>query len=178
MKKPYPLLVSTLALSGALLLAACGDKEQKVTINLISAEGIGEAIGTISLKDSSAGLVLTPDLTRLSPGEHGFHVHQNGDCGPGEKEGAMQAGLAAGGHFDPHGTGMHMGPASDEGHQGDLPVLLVNPDGTATTPVTAPHLKLADIKGKALMIHAGGDNYADEPAPLGGGGARVACGVI
>ena len=41
-----------------------------------------------------------------------------------------------------------------------------------------PRLKLADIHGKALMIHAGGDNYADEPKPLGGGGARIACGVV
>jgi Cu-Zn family superoxide dismutase len=37
---------------------------------------------------------------------------------------------------------------------------------------------MADVKGRSLMIHAGGDNYADQPAPLGGGGARVACGAI
>jgi len=178
MQKPHPLLVSALALSGALLLTGCKDKQEKVTINLISSEGTGEAIGTVTLQEGEAGLVFTPDLRNLSPGEHGFHVHEKGDCGPGEKDGAMQAGLAAGGHFDPHGTGRHMGPASDEGHQGDLPALTVNADGTATTPLTAPHLKLADIKGRALMIHAGGDNYADEPAPLGGGGGRIACGVI
>jgi Cu-Zn family superoxide dismutase len=55
----------------------------------------------------------------------------------------------------------------------------VGADGAAGTAVTAPRLtKLAEVKGKALMIHAGGDNYADKPAPLGGGGARIACGVI
>ena len=43
-------------------------------------------------------------------------------------------------------------------------------------PVLGPRLKLADLKGRALMVHAGGDNHADHPAPLGGGGARVACG--
>ena len=47
-----------------------------------------------------------------------------------------------------------------------------------TSPVLAPRLKMADLKGRALMIHAGGDNYADQPAPLGGGGVRWACGVI
>ena len=52
------------------------------------------------------------------------------------------------------------------------------PDGTATTPVLAPRLKLSDVRNRALMIHAGGDNHADHPAPLGGGGGRVACGVI
>jgi Cu-Zn family superoxide dismutase len=46
------------------------------------------------------------------------------------------------------------------------------------TAVIAPNLKLADVKGRAIMIHAGGDNYSDQPAPLGGGGARIACGVI
>jgi len=44
--------------------------------------------------------------------------------------------------------------------------------------VLAPRLKLADLPGRSLMVHAGGDNHADHPAPLGGGGARVACGVI
>ena len=62
---------------------------------------------------------------------------------------------------------------------GDLPALAVTADGKANSPVLAPRLKsLDDVKGHALMVHAGGDNYADEPEPLGGGGARMACGVI
>ncbi len=51
-------------------------------------------------------------------------------------------------------------------------------DGNASQPVLAPRLKASDLPGRALMIHAGGDNHADHPAALGGGGARVACGVI
>lgn len=71
-----------------------------------------------------------------------------------------------------------MGPYAD-GHLGDLPALYVNMDGTSNNPVLAPRLKtLAQIKGHALMIHAGGDNHSDMPKPLGGGGERVACGVI
>ena len=50
--------------------------------------------------------------------------------------------------------------------------------GNAMNPVLAPRLKMSELKGKALMVHAGGDNHADHPAPLGGGGARMACGVI
>ena len=62
---------------------------------------------------------------------------------------------------------------------GDLPLLVVNNEGNATTPVVAPRLKTIDeVKGKALMIHVGGDNMSDQPQPLGGGGARYACGVI
>ncbi|MSE18644.1 superoxide dismutase [Cu-Zn] SodC2, partial [Pantoea agglomerans] len=66
-----------------------------------------------------------------------------------------------------------------EGHLGDLPAVYVDDKGSATYPVLAPRLKsLKEIKGKALMVHVGGDNHADHPKPLGGGGARYACGVI
>lgn len=62
---------------------------------------------------------------------------------------------------------------------GDLPLLVVNAEGHGTTAVTAPRLKsLDEVKGKALMVHVGGDNMSDQPKPLGGGGARYACGVI
>jgi len=75
-------------------------------------------------------------------------------------------------------TGKHLGPYAD-GHLGDLPALFVTEDGKATYPVVAPRIKsLSEIKGKALMVHVGGDNHADHPQPLGGGGARFACGVI
>jgi Cu-Zn family superoxide dismutase len=87
-------------------------------------------------------------------------------------------GLGAGGHFDPVKTGKHLGPASAEGHKGDMPVLTVSADGTAKTAVVVPHLTVADAQGHAIVIHAGGDNYADTPAPLGGGGARIACGLV
>lgn len=88
-----------------------------------------------------------------------------------------EAGLAAGGHFDPGHAGKHLGPAG-AGHKGDLPALSVADDGKATKVVVAPNLKLADIAGHAIVIHAGGDNYLDDPKPLGGGGARIACGVV
>jgi len=61
---------------------------------------------------------------------------------------------------------------------GDLPPLLADADGRSTLPVLAPRLKPADVKGRSLMVHAGGDNYADQPDPLGGGGPRVAWGVV
>ena len=57
-------------------------------------------------------------------------------------------------------------------------MLVVDRDGKATLPVLAPRLKVKDIRGRSLMVHVGGDNYSDQPAPLGGGGARIACGVI
>ena len=95
-----------------------------------------------------------------------------------EKDGKRSAAEAAGGHWDPKATGKHAEPWGD-GHLGDLPALLVTADGKATQPVLAPRIKTLDeVRNLAVMVHAGGDNHADHPKPLGGGGARVACGVI
>lgn len=148
-----------------------------VPISLTDESGVGEEVGTVTVADTQYGLLLTPSLMGLPPGIHGFHVHQNPACGPGEKDGKVVPGLAAGGHYDPANTGSHEGPYG-EGHLGDLPPLYVGMDGSASTPILAPRLTVADAVGHSMMIHMDGDNFADMPAPLGGGGARLACGVI
>jgi superoxide dismutase, Cu-Zn family len=151
--------------------------ETIIQMQLVTDQDIGKNIGTITATDSPYGLMLTPQLSDLSSGIHGFHVHQNPDCSHAMKDGKHVAALAAGGHFDPLKTGKHLGPYG-KGHLGDLPALYAGVDGKATLPVVAPRLKVSDLKGKSLMIHAGGDNYSDSPEALGGGGARAACGVI
>ena len=163
----------------AVLLLAGGARadEVVVTMHLVSPTAIGKEIGNITAKDTQYGTVLIPSLSELPPGLHGFHVHQNPDCGPGEAEGKMVAGLAAGGHYDPMGSGYHAGPYGD-GHLGDLPALYVDAEGKSTHPVLVPRIKAGDLRNRSLMIHAGGDNYSDQPAKLGGGGARMACGVV
>src|SRR5271157_23685 len=148
-----------------------------VPMNLTDSGGIGKPIGTVTVSSSPYGTIFTPNLSGLTPGMHGFHVHQNPNCGPVEKDGKKLAGFAAGGHYDPAGTGRHEGPYG-EGHLGDLPALSVDAMGNATLPVLAPRLKIDELHGRSLMIHAGGDNYSDSPQKLGGGGDRVACGVI
>ena len=121
--------------------------------------------------------MFTPSLAELAPGVHGFHVHENPSCAAAQRDGVAVAALAAGGHLDPLKTNRHGEPWGD-GHLGDLPGLVVLADGKANIPVLAPRLKLDDVRNRSLMIHVGGDNHADHPAPLGGGGARLACGVI
>jgi len=148
-----------------------------VTVNSVSPQGIGASIGTITFEDSAKGLAISPQLAGISAGDHGFHIHENPDCGPKEKDGAMVAAQAAGPHFDPHKTGKNTGPHGG-GHKGDLPKLVASADGKVTGSFVVDGLHLADIRGRSVMIHAGGDNYSDEPAPLGGGGARIACGVV
>lgn len=169
-------LLALLVMVGCTALAQAKEALQ-VTMHLATPAGVGTTVGTISAIETPYGVLLTPELSGLSPGLHGFHLHQNPDCAPKEQDGKQVAALAAGGHYDPAQTGRHEGPYGN-GHLGDLPALFVTSDGTATYPVLAPRLKLSDLKGHALMLHAGGDNHADQPRKLGGGGARIACGVI
>ena len=153
-------------------------QELKATMERATPAGPGEGIGSVTVSASPAGAVFKLALKGLPPGPHGFHVHANGACGPTTVNNAPVPAGAAGGHWDADNTGKHEGP-SGHGHSGDLPVLEVAADGTAAQSLTAPRIKdLAALKGHALIIHAGGDNYSDQPAALGGGGARLACGVI
>lgn len=165
-------------LVGALGLASVAQAEDlTVKMNMVDDKGIGAEVGQVVVSESQYGLVFTPTLKGLPAGLHGFHVHENPSCAPAEKDGKMTPAQAAGGHFDPAATKKHGLPWGD-GHLGDLPAMYVDAEGNAANPVLAPRLKMADVKGRSLMIHAGGDNHADHPAPLGGGGARVVCGVI
>ena len=166
-----------------LTLAACGASlaqaaDLSVTLQRATEQGPGETLGQVKIERSEYGLVFRPALSGLTPGLHGFHLHAKGSGAPAEADGKVTPAGGAGGHWDPKNTGKHGEPWGD-GHLGDLPALYVDGDGKATQPVLAPRLKdLGDLEGLALMVHAGGDNHADHPQPLGGGGARVACGVI
>lgn len=140
-----------------------------IPLYLTSDQGSPKFIGNVIAEDTPYGLLLTPNLKDLPPGIHGFHVHEMPSCD--------HMGMAAGGHLDPQHTGKHLGPYNNQGHLGDLPALTVNKEGEAKLPLLAPRLKAQQLKGHALMIHVGGDNYSDVPEKLGGGGPRLACGV-
>ncbi len=141
-----------------------------VPVQLFLENGQSKDIGTVTLENSPCGVLITPNLYDLPPGIHGFHIHEKPTC--------ADQGMAAGGHFDPAKSDEHNGPYQHKSHLGDMPVLIVNADGKATLPTLAPRFKLTDVNHHALMIHAGGDNYSDQPQKLGGGGERIACGVI
>jgi Cu-Zn family superoxide dismutase len=174
-------LVKSLCLG---LFVSCGAvaaaHAAELTVNLAAAQadGAGASVGTVRIVETPYGLAFYPQLTGLPHGVHGFHVHENPSCAPSTANGTVTPAGAAGGHFDPLGSKHHGEPWGD-GHLGDLPPLYVAHDGQSTNPVLSPRLKKIDeVKGHALMVHMGGDNHSDHPAPLGGGGARVACGVI
>ena len=172
----------TLAIAATIALAAAGTanaQTKTATVNKITAAGVGDAIGTISFRDTRQGLYIEPMLTGLPPGLHGFHIHQNPNCGPGPgANNQPAAGMAAGGHYDPKSANKHRGPHTDDSHLGDLPILAVDSNGMAAFASVAKRLKTSDLVGRSVMIHAGSDNFDDQPAPLGGGGGRIACGLI
>jgi Cu-Zn family superoxide dismutase len=170
---------SKLRFAAVLLLASAPalSAEVTVTLNAVEADGVRASVGTVRIAETKFGLVFYPSLKGLAPGLHGFHVHEKPSCAQADQGGKMVAAMGAGGHLDPAGTKKHGEPWGD-GHLGDLPPLYVAPDGSANQPVLGPRLKLSDVANRSLMVHAGGDNHSDHPAALGGGGARVACGVI
>ena len=146
----------SLAILALVVATGAQAASEKVEMNLVTSQGVGQSIGSVTITETDKGLEFSPDLKALPPGEHGFHIHAKGSCQPATKDGKASAAESAGGHLDPQNTGKHEGPEG-AGHLGDLPALVVN---------------------KALMAHVGGDNMSDQPKPLGGGGERYACGVI
>lgn len=139
---------------------------------------VGNPVGKAKLtQESSGNVVVQVNVHNLPPGFHGFHIHAVGECIPPF--------TSAGGHFD-------LDAHTHRDHSGDMPVLLVNADGTANAKFHTDRFALADLfdaDGSAFIIHASPDNYANIPdryvaAPdattlaTGDSGARIACGVI
>ncbi len=141
---------------------------------IVDAEG--ETVGVALLVEVPEGVLLTLKVEGLPPGEHGLHLHERGACEPPDFTGA-------GGHFNPFGKAH--GLLNPEGpHAGDLPNLIVRPDGTAEMETIAslvtlqpgrPH-SLLDEDGAALVIHEKPDDHRTDPS--GASGARIACGAI
>lgn len=170
--------VGCLGLGTFLALSPMAQADQVVVkINAITAQGVGETLGSVTLSDGADGMKLAFGLHNMPPGDHGMHVHENASCMPADSNGQMMAGMAAGEHYDPDHAGHHMGP-NGQGHMGDLEVISVDDSGVDTEITTAKRLHVSDVRGHSIVIHMGGDNYADEPAANGGGGERIACGVV
>jgi Cu-Zn family superoxide dismutase len=165
------------------LVADADEQPLNIEINAASTtENERKQLGVVQATQLAKGVLFEPALEGLSPGLHGFHIHENGSCGSSLKEDPETANPLvkpvgeAGDHYDPGLKGNHAGPWG-QGHLGDLPNLQVEDDGTTTLPVYAPRVTLRDLEGRALVIHASGDNYTDEPDSKGGSGQAVACGV-
>jgi Cu-Zn family superoxide dismutase len=129
--------------------------------------------GKVVFTPAGPGMVrVVAEVSGATPGPHGFHVHETGDCSDAEFK-------AAGGHFNPHGA-PHAGPDSNPRHAGDLGNLIVRPDGTGRLDGRSSDLSLApgpnSVIGKAVIFHEAIDDYTTQPT--GNAGGRLACGVV
>jgi Cu-Zn family superoxide dismutase len=110
-------------------------------------------------------------LSGLTPGVHGFHIHEFGDC-------TADDGTSAGGHFNP-GHGPHAAPTAAQRHEGDLGNITADAEGNASLDLTDAMLTLSgphSIIGRGVIVHAKADDFHTQPT--GDAGGRVACGVI
>jgi superoxide dismutase, Cu-Zn family len=127
-----------------------------------------KAHGVIVIKQEGDLVRITGSVSGLTPGKHGFHIHEYGDLRGGD-------GMAAGAHFSPKGH-EHGGPDDAEHHAGDLGNITANADGVATVNVSSKDLELHFIVGRAVVVHEKADDLKSQPA--GDAGARIAVGVI
>jgi Cu-Zn family superoxide dismutase len=145
------------------------DNITKAVATIVGTDG-NNVSGTVSFTKESGGVRVVADLNGLSPGEHGFHIHENGDC--------SGDGSAAGGHFNPTNQ-PHGSRDADKRHVGDLGNLKADESGHARVEFVDSKLELSGpntIVNRALMIHGGRDDLTSQPS--GDAGSRVACGVI
>ena len=130
------------------------------------------AKGTVTFTQVGGVVRVNANLSGLKPdAEHGFHVHEKGDCSSAD-------GLSTGGHFNP--TGQPHGAPDRPHHGGDMPALKADANGNAEATLMLDGVTLgtgpADLLGKAVIVHAKPDDYTTQPT--GNAGGRVACGVI
>lgn len=171
MKIRFAFALSSLAV---VALAGCAShlSGNRATAKLEPTRG-NTATGTVTFVQTGDGVQVSGEIRGLKPdAEHGFHVHEKGDCSSGD-------GMSTGGHFNPtakphgsHGAGEH--------HTGDLPSLKADKYGVAAFSFVSRSISVGgpttDIVGKGLIVHRDPDNYKTQPT--GNAGPRLACAVI
>ena len=136
---------------------------------LQSTSGVG---GTVSFTEQAGSVTIEAHLTGVTAGDHGFHVHETGDCSSADYK-------SAGGHFNPSGA-PHGAPSDAAHHAGDLGNIAIAADGSGTLSISSAMLSVAPganaVVGKAVIVHEKADDMKTQPT--GDAGGRIACGVI
>ena len=129
--------------------------------------------GDVTFTEENGGLTAEAKIANVSPGKHGFHIHENGSC--------AEMGKAAGGHFNPDKVDHGFMPKDGHmhAHVGDMGNIEVNKDGIGTLKIFLPEVSLKDGKypvvGKTIIMHDKEDDFSQ---PTGNAGGRIGCGII
>ena len=174
MKKNVRLAGIATALAAAAALAGCAGYSAgpSATAKLEPTRGNTTA-GTVNFVQSGDVVKVSGEITGLKPGaDHGFHVHEKGDCSSGD-------GMSTGGHFNPGGK-PHGHHGHGDHHTGDLPSLKADANGVAKFSFESRTIRVGstdhNIVGKGLIVHRDPDDYKTQPT--GNAGPRLACAVI
>jgi len=175
----WKIALTVLSLGVLLIVAGCAQQNQMSGEQAVVSQAVtvmhptqGNSVqGVVTFTKVDNGIRIVADISGLTPGKHGFHIHQYGDCRAAD-------GTSAGGHFNPHNV-PHAGPNDTPRHVGDLGNLEADQNGNAHYDRVDQVVAFSgenDIIGRGVIIHAGEDDLTSQPT--GAAGPRVACGVI
>jgi len=167
------ILVTALVALAAAGCASLGLSPKPTAVATLEPTTGNSARGTVTFTQDGDEVRVRANVSGLKPGaEHGFHVHEKGDCSSGD-------GMSTGGHFNPQGK-PHAHPSTPDRHAGDMLALKADDYGNATLSTELDVITVTEgptgIIGRGLIVHAQPDDYNTQPT--GNAGARVACGVI
>lgn len=160
--------------AAALLVCACATYPTGPSATAPLTPTQGNAVsGTVRFTQQGNAVLVAGEVRGLAPNtEHGFHIHDKGDCSSGD-------GLSAGGHFNPTGTA-HGAHESNNHHAGDLASLKADANGVARFSYTSTSITVGDgstnVIGRGLIVHRDADDFKTQPT--GNSGPRLACAVI
>ena len=140
-----------------------------VAVATLEPKSGSKVTGTARVTPSASGVVVLVTVQDASPGEHGVHIHEKGDC-------SDSAATSAGGHFNPNSGAHHGGPNTPVRHGGDLGNMKVNSLGGGLLVVAVSDLSMENVVGRSVIVHEKVDDLQTDPA--GNSGARIACGVL
>ena len=156
-------ILAATAAAASLAVAACATTpfDRAVAVAKLEPTKGNATTGTVTFAQRLDKVYVTADVRGLTPGEHGFHMHEKGDCSSGD-------GMSTGGHWNPDGQ-----PHGN--HAGDFPVLF-SKKGSSRITFFTDRFRADDVAGRTVIIHLNPDDYRSQPA--GDSGLRIACGVI